>query len=429
VDLVVHVGDYIYEDGKAGERPHEPPEELLALDQYRARYAQHRLDPDLQALHARHPMVAVWDDHEIAGNAWSGGAPGHDEVTDGPWIDRLRAAGQAYSEWLPGRTSRSAVDGRLQAWRTLSLGGLAELVVLDTRSWGRDRQPASAAELGGPPEGGAPGSSRTILGEDQMRFVTERLAGSDGTPRPPWVLLANQVMFHPLEVPVPVESLAQAVEDEGFLVVDGKAVNPDQWDGYPQDRDRLVEAMGDQGGVVVLTGDVHSSWAWEGPATVAGGGPAMVELVTPSVSTEALADRLPVPAGAVEAALSGLSDDLSHVELSSHGYLLVDLEADRVQGEWWYVDPDDPSSVRFGAARSTSRAAPMRLTEVDEPLPEPQARSAPTSTTRGTAGAPSSEPDDDDDRTALVAGAGAVAVTALAGAAVALRRRRPHPSP
>jgi alkaline phosphatase D len=414
VDLVVHLGDYIYEDGQAGARPHDPPEQLRRLEQYRARYAQHRLDPDLQALHARHPMVAVWDDHEIAGNAWRDGAPGHDPATDGPWLDRLLAAGQAYEEWVPGRRSRGP-DGRLRAWRGLSLGGLADLVVLDTRTWGRDRQPQSAGEVGGPPPGGPADGARSMLGADQAELVARRLQDPE---RPPWVLLANQVMFSPLLVPVPSAALEPRIVDAGFLVVDGQAVNPDQWDGYPEARAELLHAIGSHGGVVMLTGDVHSSWAWEGPAND-GGQPTMVEIVVPSVSSEPLADRLPVPATAVEAGLRSISDGLSHVEISSHGYVVVDLSLDRVQAEWWYVDPADPSSERFGAGRAAPRTVPMRLEETEAlPDPSPTAGPAPSTT------APQPVPADDDRRDLPLVGAGAAAAATVAAAAIAVRRRR-----
>ncbi len=420
VDLVVHLGDYIYEDGLGGAREHQPAHRLRALADYRARYAQHRRDPDLQALHARHPMVAVGDDHDVAGNAWRDGAATHDPSVDGPWIDRLLAAGHARSEWVPGRTGASDADGRPRAWRTIGLGTLAELVVLDTRTWGRDRQPATAAELGGPPPGGADGTRRTMLGADQERFVADRLRGVDGD-RPPWVVLANQVMFHPLRVAVPTPSLAGAIEAAGFLVVDGEAVNADQWDGYPQAREALSVAMGGGGGVVMLTGDVHSSWAWEGPAND-GGRPAMVELVAPSVSSEALADRLPVAAGLVETALRGLSPDLSHVELSSHGYLLVDLTADQVQGEWWYVEPGVRGSQRFGAGRTAPRSVPMHLTEVAVPLRDPAVTVPPAVPPTLT---PAADGDPRDEVGApVVLGGVAALVAAGAAAAVALRRRR-----
>ena len=407
VDLVVHLGDYVYEDGDAGVRVHDPPERLTRLDQYRRRYAQHRADPDLQALHAAHPMVAVWDDHEVADNAWREGASGHDDARDGPWAERLAAAVQAHEEWVPGRTRRRDA-GTVEAWRAVPIGDLAELLVLDTRRH-RDRQARTAADLAAP--------GRRLLGDEQRAWLAERLARPD---RPPWVLLASQVMVHPLRVPVPSPALVAQVEAAGFVVDGGTAVNPDQWDGYPEEREALVEAAGGTGGVVVLTGDVHSSWAWEGPATGADGQPAMVELVTPSVTSRALGERLPLPASTVEAVLGALDPSLSYVELSRHGYLVVDLGPDDLQAEWWYAEPGDPATHAFGAARRASRAAPMRLEPVTEPRPDP----APTTTTTTTtAEPPGDDPAARDEPWPVLAGA-AAAVAAGAGAAVALRRRR-----
>ena len=408
VDLVVHLGDYIYEDGRADARAHDPPEELRTLEQYRRRYAQHRLDPDLQALHARHPMVSVWDDHELADNAWSGGARAHDDAIDGPWPDRRQAATTAHEEWVPGRTRRRE-DGRLEAWRALALATDVELLVIDTRSW-RDEVPRDAAAV-------EASEDRTILGEAQRAWLLDRLARPE---RPAWTLVANQVMYHPLRVPLPGGVLASQVEEAGFLVVGDEAVNPDQWDGYAAEREAVSTAMGGRGGVVVLTGDVHSSWAWEGPAND-GGQPAMVEVVAPSVTAESLGDRLPAPAALVETALRGLDAELSHVDLSQHGYAVVELGPDDLQAEWWYVEVDDPASQTFGAARRAPRSVPMRLTEVDGPRPDPVPTTAPPSTTTTAPVAP--RRDDGFELPWPLAG-GAAAVAATVAAAVALRRRR-----
>jgi alkaline phosphatase D len=405
VDVVVHVGDYVYEDGFDGVRPHDPPHRCRTLDDYRRRYAQHRIDADLQALHARHPMVAVWDDHDVAGNAWRDGARQHDEADDGPWLRRLRAAGQARAEWLPGRTSVGA-DGRLKAWRALGLGELAELVVLDTRTWGRDRQPASEEELvesdGGP--------YRQMLGADQQAFVAERLARDD---RPRWVFLANQVMLHPLRIPAITSSMAERVADAGFLISEGYAVNPDQWDGYPRARDALLEAVGDRGGVVVLTGDVHSSWGWSGPARD-GEDAAMVELVAPSVSSKTFAERISVPATLVEAGLQTIDRDLVHVELAQHGYVLVDCTSERVVGEWWQVDTAT-GAQELAAACSAAPEPPMRLRKEDEATQDPTPDDAASAV-------PIDDVDDDPPWPTIGLAAGGAVVAA--GLAVALRRRR-----
>src|SRR5688572_3691098 len=112
IDVALHVGDYIYEFGLVGfesqlafaiDRESQPPHEILTLEDYRRRHAQYRSDADLRAMHAKVPVIAVWDDHDVADNAWSGGAANHDAATEGSFTARRAAAVRAYHEWLPTR--------------------------------------------------------------------------------------------------------------------------------------------------------------------------------------------------------------------------------------------------------------------------------------------------------------------------------------
>ena len=148
LDAVVHLGDYIYEygvDGYGGDvgkqlgRMHEPPHELLTLDDYRTRFAQYRSDPDLQAAHAAAPFITVWDDHETANNSWMHGAGNHDPKTEGSWDARRDAALKAYFEWMP---MRDPAPGK--AFYTLNRsyewGKIASLHVIETRLTGRDEE-------------------------------------------------------------------------------------------------------------------------------------------------------------------------------------------------------------------------------------------------------------------------------------------------
>lgn len=409
VDLVVHVGDYIYEDGNGGDRGHDPAHRCTELGDYRTRYAQYRSDPDLQHLHARHPMVTSWDDHETAGNAWRTGAVSHSDDRDGPWPARLAAASQAREEWLPGRTERGP-DGRLKLWHTLSLGSLADLIVLDTRTWGRDKQATTAEEL----QGGA--ATRELLGTDQADWLTAQLTAE----RKPWTFLANQVMFHPLQIPSLGDSLDSVFEARDYLVAGDVALNPDQWDGYEGARNEVLDAIGDGGGVVVLTGDVHSSWAWNGPSRSPNGPCGLVELVAPSITSDTFGSRIGLSSDLVESAVRLIDSELAFVELDHHGYVLVDCTADRMQGEWWFVDPSDPATQELGGAYVTPREFPMRLVRADEPTSDHPAPVASTTTTT----LPPPDSGDDGIGDLAVPAAGAAAAIAAVVGAVALRRRR-----
>jgi len=146
LDLVVHLGDYIYEyaEGVYASkvaleqlgRHVKPDHETVALEDYRMRYGLYRSDADLQAVHARHPFVCVWDDHELANNTWREGAENHDS-SEGDFNMRMQQARRAYHEWLPIRESDEGDQAPI--YRSFPIGKLADLVMLDTRLHGRDR--------------------------------------------------------------------------------------------------------------------------------------------------------------------------------------------------------------------------------------------------------------------------------------------------
>ena len=146
LDLVLHLGDYIYEypDGVYANqealdrlgRHVKPAHEILTLDDYRTRYGVYRSDQNLQAVHQRHPFICVWDDHELTNDTWKTGAENHNEG-EGDFLSRIRAARQAYQEWMPIRTHSSGAQGPI--FRSFKIGDLADLFMLDTRFHGRDR--------------------------------------------------------------------------------------------------------------------------------------------------------------------------------------------------------------------------------------------------------------------------------------------------
>jgi len=322
LDFVLHLGDYIYEYGSGYDtvRGYEPEHDLVTLADYRTRYAQYRRDADLQAVHRAHPMIALWDDHEVANNAWKDGAENHDEDSQGSYAERKQIATQVYMEWLPIREQTPSH----KLFRTFHYGDLADLIVIDARHWGRE--PPAA-------DGDDPlldDESRTILGEDQEQWLSDELTSSTARYR----LLGNQMMFGQLPL----------------------YLNTDAWDGYPFARERVFDVIEAEGidNAVVLTGDIHSSWAMDlardpedGYDPETGQGSLGVEMVTPAVASRAFPEEM---AGVADAIVSG-HPHIKFAEVVSRGYLVMDLDAQRAQGAWFLFDQVEVTSIEQAAER------------------------------------------------------------------------------
>jgi alkaline phosphatase D len=345
LDAVLHLGDYLYEygngtygDGALLGRVPVPDREMVSLLDYRQRHAQYKTDADLQAAHALHPFICVWDDHEITNDTWKDGAQNHNpELGEGDYAVRKRAAIRAYFEWMPIREWRHRDDARI--FRQFRFGQLADLLMLDTRHHARDQQ-SQAPPLS--PSAGYPANdpvvndpSRTLLGFDQEEWLAERLYASKSH-QVSWRLLGQQIM------------MAQLSPSGGQTLF-----NLDQWDGYRPARDRLLNGVRDNGidNLVVLTGDIHTSWANEitqnpwnpaayDPAT--GRGSLGVEFVTPAVSSPGILN--PVEAAQTAAFVRSVSPHIKYAELNKRGYVLLDIDRQRVQAEFWHVDTVDSAS-------------------------------------------------------------------------------------
>ena len=176
VDLVLHLGDYIYEDaGEKGPRNHDPPYTAITQDDYRRRLAQLRSDPDAQALHLRHPMVAIWDDHDLSDNVWRDGANHHDPTQPRAVVGaRCRGRRRPPGVAAAAAARRGGPEGHVAG---VPIGDLAELVLLDTRLVGRDRQ---AGDEEGPP---LDDPARSFLGDEQRAWLRERLLDIPGPGR------------------------------------------------------------------------------------------------------------------------------------------------------------------------------------------------------------------------------------------------------
>ena len=338
IDAVLHLGDYIYEYGNeeyGSLRTYDPPHEVISLSDYRRRYAHYRSDPDLMALHRQFPMLAVWDDHEVANNAWKSGAENHDS-SEGSYLDRKRAAQRAYFEWLPVRESEGF---RLQ--RSFRFGDLVHLVLADTRHWGRDEPISDVTD----PDFAS--TERSILGEDQTAWLTQEL--SSATAR--WRILAQQVMFSQLDLGV---------------------LNTDAWDGYPASRERVLNLLEQDaiGNLVILSGDIHMSWAIDVvPESVVdynaetGVGSVAVELVVPSVTSPSL-ER---DAAEMVAEVALQAQKVRLAQLWRRGYVVLDIDHERLQAEWYLFDRVDGASDEEFYRALHVRAGESFLRESDGP--------------------------------------------------------------
>jgi alkaline phosphatase D len=380
----IHLGDYIYEYASTGYasdqaaklgRVSDPVNEILSLADYRKRYAQYRSDPDLQTLHAKMPMIAVWDDHEIANDAWKDGAENHDPSKEGTWAARKTAALAAYHEWMP---IRSAAD-RSIIYRSFDFGNLLSLHMLDTRLVGRDQQIPieDLAGLSGPAKQASATASfsaptRQLLGSTQANWLNSQMAASKAT----WQVLGQQVLMARMEFPVsvlaalnPSDTSAEAQAAGSKAVSDyltAKATpaalrtpmqlalmdpktnpklgyNLDAWDGYIVARETLLGAAAQLGKKLIsLAGDTHN--AWHSKLSLMGlANPAMAgmkvgeEFATSSVSSPGIESYLSLPPAQIKGIFEGVVDDLRWMDPSRRGYLKMIFTASEARGEWYFV--------------------------------------------------------------------------------------------
>jgi alkaline phosphatase D len=257
LDLVVHLGDYIYEYDPHSvfpDRNHTTPEtpgldQLRTLDDYRARHAQYKSDPALRAAHAAFPWVVTWDDHEVENNYASlideiddTGAEHQDAVA---FAAQRAAAYQAYYEHMPIRARLHPGSSDLRIFRRFDFGRLLRLNVLDTRQYRTD-QPGGFPGDFGLPVAGTSNVDGTLSGEDQERWLRDGLQNSAAR----WNVVAQQVMMSRIKFPNPTQQPPPIL------------ANLDQWDGYAPQRTRLLQFLADAhvANPVVLAGDIHSTW-------------------------------------------------------------------------------------------------------------------------------------------------------------------------
>jgi len=318
IDAVIHLGDYLYEPGNSEGvvRDHEPPWELAELADYRTRYSQYRLDESLRNLHQQYPFIVTWDDHEFANNAYLEGAQNHESETEGDWSTRLDNAVKAYNEWMPMRLRDPNNDQKI--YRSFKYGDLVDLFMLDTRIIGRDKQldfiDGINPEAYNDPD-------RQLLGTEQMEWLQNGLRNSTAQ----WKIIAQQVMVSPFRA-------------FGFI-----RLNMDAWDGYGSERARLLDFIEKNNieNIVILTGDIHSSWAMDVPLgskpynPITGENSLAVEFITTSITSPGL-DKS-IFALFLNQFVKVNNPHMKYVKLSGKGYSILDITSERTQNDFYYV--------------------------------------------------------------------------------------------
>jgi alkaline phosphatase D len=330
LDLVVCLGDYIYEYGEAARIPGREDRigangdgNARTLDDYRAKYRLYRSDERLRELHRRHATAYLWDDHEVANNYWR---EGQNAAVHEGFAERRNAAYRAWFEHQPVRRMARSGPGASRIYHALPLGGLADLFFIDCRQY-RDPQPCSDAPLSPCPTRNDP---RTMLGAEQKAWLKEAM----GRSRAPWKLLVNGLMMAGLDQPAP-----------------GFSKYLDTWDGYGAERQEIVSFWRSQEirDVLVMTGDDHDNYA--GAVTTTGhsdGEPGAVEFVVPSVTSDNTSELIggsEQGADLSEQNTRDLNPHLALVDQRRHGYCVLELNGSEARVEFRHVaDREDPQS-------------------------------------------------------------------------------------
>jgi alkaline phosphatase D len=383
LDLMVHTGDYLYEypagtypsrDQALAGRLVDPATEIVQLADYRLRYAAYRSDPDLQRIHQVLPMIAMWDDHEFANDAYQEGAQNHDD-SEGDWKVRKQVAERVYREWMP--VSDMTQGG--PRWSEYQIGDLATLFLTESRISARSKQLDLGAALQGQediqkaieafrddvwqdPE-------RQMIGavQEQWLGTAMRKSKAAGTK---WQVWSQQCVMGELKLPqeatdwVAADAPAFAKQRlaVGALAAKmGLPINFDSWDGYPQARERALSITQQaDADLVVLSGDSHNGWAFN---LETANGKAGVEFGGHSVTSPGLESYLSGAKPDVAAkALQAANSQLQWTDTSNRGYMTVALTPEKATSTWHFLDTIRARSTALrGSASQTVLRGSNRL--------------------------------------------------------------------
>ncbi|MCZ8019071.1 alkaline phosphatase D family protein [Novosphingobium sp.] len=379
-DLVLHLGDYFYEYER-GNYPSAreglperllPDHETVTMAQYRERFSTYRNDPDLQRLHQLYPVIAMWDDHEVANDTWKDGAENHQPDKEGPYAVREAVAEKVYREWLPVSDAY---------WAQYEIGKLATLFRLETRHIARDkpfdlgdlmkgkRGPELEAALTAFRDDAWQAPERTLLGAEQEAWLASGLKASTRSGKP-WQVLAQQIIMGQFGFArTVVEGMTQDV-DKGMrariLAADrvqqsGIPYAMDMWSGYPAARQRLYRAaLEANANLLVLAGDSHNAWAFDHSHA---GQRVGVEMAGQSVTSPGFEHYLRwVKPADLAAGVMAASPALKWCDTSQRGYLAVELTPKAATGEWRFLQTvRQKGTALAGTRRMTVLAGQKRF--------------------------------------------------------------------
>jgi alkaline phosphatase D len=349
IDAVLHLGDYIYEYGTGtyGDtliRKNIPKNEIVTLEDYRTRHSLYRTDRGLRLMSQSHPMIAIWDDHEVANDTYKEGAQNHQSDKEGDFQIRKDVAKQAYYEWIPIREGD-------KHYRSFSFGSLADVIMLDERLEGRTKPVDSISD----PKYNS--DERSMLGKEQLAWLEDQLKKSTAG----WKILGNQVMYADVYM---------------GSVYPNRPRNLDSWDGFPAEKKQLRDfIVGNKvNDIVILTGDTHSSWAIEAAIDVpktynakTSKGAFAVELGTTSVSSANQDERTNVDTVKMrESKILKSNPHIKYFNARDHGYLLLTLYPEKAKAEWYYMkslrtpDTEEYLAKKFEVAKGTVRLVGSR---------------------------------------------------------------------
>ena len=343
IDLVLHLGDYLYEYGAGGyasedaiklNRQVDPVNEILSLEDYRKRHALYKTDDDLQLLHASKPMIAVWDDHEFTNDSWKNGAENH-SYDEGYFATRKANAIKAYYEWMPIRENES----KLKIWRKFEIGSLFQLFMLDTRSIYRDKQLDMERYFT------LDGfnkikykkdllKNRNLVGNEQFDWLDKNISSKFN-----WSIIGQQVLISPTVLPEIFSKLDKKYFPEyihKYLKLGGLEIpfNTDSWDGYPNERDKLFKILSKSQSNIILTGDTHNSWLsnlFNNKQFIG------VEIATPSISSPNTIDTFGLITDDIDNDFVKSNKNLKYTNGSGKGFVQLTISPSHIDTKFVYV--------------------------------------------------------------------------------------------